>query len=855
MTTCPQFFSDPKRGEINELKKLLITSQHDHWDYLRQREVLKKVIAFMTMGIDVARLFSEMLMACSTSDVVQKKMIYFYLISYAEKNQHLSLLAVNTLQKDCIDHDPAVRGLALKSLCSMKTPNIFEYLEPAVRSGLSDRSEYVRRTAVMGVLRIFRISPESVIGEHSNLSFNTENEVSEFYKIPSSMENESLLRIVFALLNDIEPQVVCNAIFVLNEILASSGGLPVTRGFVIRLLNRLKRFRETSQCIILNILSNYRPSNENEVYDVMNILEDLLKHSSAAVLLATIKCFLILIEFCPLSLISVIKRLRPPLLTLIVSVPVEQCYVVLVHLRHILVLCDREAKSHEQESVASQIFGKDFKLFFLAFHDPVYIKIIKIDLLTLLVSKTTTAFILDELVEYVVIDPNKSVVCKSIEAIGTIAFLFPEYLENVTDQLIGLMQLSKDYITSSCFVVLQRILERKPHYFSKLKHCVECSVTIFKTCQSFASWLWILGKFGHNMPSAPSILEEIVTKGFATDDLQNKEQCHSVTLHEDLWTNNLKSDVVLFELITATMRLLIIRAPEMQIITGKLFDCLLNDDEISFDVRDRVILLYRFLREATANNYALLLFFEKFLHGEKHVELPASVPTRLENIIFPNISISEFNTLSILLDLSTIPMIRSENTINLSGKFISCCFSKEVLLDESETSNKLKALCTSTDLLHIEDSCNEPMKSTLSFKPLQMDTSASVVYNASSFQALWNKTTQSHQFTNQVPFDSSLLTESCTDIIENIKKDFSKAQFHCIAAGSPKEGVYKWFAHGLCIQFHTPITILLKFQIVLLNTKQLCLDIKIHPLDSVSSKHVIHHIAHFNKLFSLLLTP
>jgi hypothetical protein len=88
----------------------------------------------------------------------------------------------------------------------------------------------------------------------------------------------------------------------------------------------------------------------------MNILEDMLKHSSAAVLLATIKCFLILIDFCPLSLTSVIRRLRPPLLTLIISVPIEQCYVVLVHLRHILVLCDREAKSQEEESVGMKYY-------------------------------------------------------------------------------------------------------------------------------------------------------------------------------------------------------------------------------------------------------------------------------------------------------------------------------------------------------------------------------------------------------------------------------------------------------------------------------------------------------------------
>jgi hypothetical protein len=125
-------------------------------------------------------------------------------------------------------------------------------------------------------------------------------------------------------------------------------------------------------------------------------------------------------------------------------------------------------------------------------------------------------------------------------------------------------------------------------------------------------------------------------------------------------------------------------------------------------------------------------------------------------------------------------MIRFENIINLSGKFISCRTSKEIIKNESETSDKLKTLCTSTDLLDTQDSCNDSMKSTLSYELLQMDTSGSVVYNSTSFQTLWNKTTQSHRFTNELPLDNSLLMQSCNDIVENIKRDFSKAQFHCI---------------------------------------------------------------------------
>jgi vesicle coat complex subunit len=45
-------------------------------------------------------LFSEIILICgSTMDLVQKKMSYQYLVSYAETNSELALLAINTLQK------------------------------------------------------------------------------------------------------------------------------------------------------------------------------------------------------------------------------------------------------------------------------------------------------------------------------------------------------------------------------------------------------------------------------------------------------------------------------------------------------------------------------------------------------------------------------------------------------------------------------------------------------------------------------------------------------------------------------------------------------------------------------------
>lgn len=53
-------------------------------DINKKRDVIKKVIAYMTLGIDVSKLYPEMVKASRTEDVVMKKMIYLYLINYAE---------------------------------------------------------------------------------------------------------------------------------------------------------------------------------------------------------------------------------------------------------------------------------------------------------------------------------------------------------------------------------------------------------------------------------------------------------------------------------------------------------------------------------------------------------------------------------------------------------------------------------------------------------------------------------------------------------------------------------------------------------------------------------------------------
>jgi hypothetical protein len=59
------YFTESRKGEINELRNLLKGFAAER-DQARKRDIIKKVIAYMTLGIDVSRLFTEMMLAIET---------------------------------------------------------------------------------------------------------------------------------------------------------------------------------------------------------------------------------------------------------------------------------------------------------------------------------------------------------------------------------------------------------------------------------------------------------------------------------------------------------------------------------------------------------------------------------------------------------------------------------------------------------------------------------------------------------------------------------------------------------------------------------------------------------------------
>lgn len=50
-----------------------------------------------------------------------------------------------------------VRGLALRSLCGLGLESVLEYIENPLKKSFTDVSPYVRRTGVMGILKVRNI--------------------------------------------------------------------------------------------------------------------------------------------------------------------------------------------------------------------------------------------------------------------------------------------------------------------------------------------------------------------------------------------------------------------------------------------------------------------------------------------------------------------------------------------------------------------------------------------------------------------------------------------------------------------------------------------------------------------------
>ena len=96
---------------MNELKEQLASNNMDE-----KKDALKKVIAMMTVGQDVSTLFIDIINCMQQGDIEMKKLVYLYLINYADEKPDLALLAVQSFIRVWMEREMERRTLRTRTL-------------------------------------------------------------------------------------------------------------------------------------------------------------------------------------------------------------------------------------------------------------------------------------------------------------------------------------------------------------------------------------------------------------------------------------------------------------------------------------------------------------------------------------------------------------------------------------------------------------------------------------------------------------------------------------------------------------------------------------------------------------------
>ena len=86
---------------------------------------MKWLLAMMSKGTDASEFFPDVVRNVIVKSVEVKKMVYMYLVRYADANaacREMSLLSINSFQKDLAASNQLIRALALRVMTSIRVP-------------------------------------------------------------------------------------------------------------------------------------------------------------------------------------------------------------------------------------------------------------------------------------------------------------------------------------------------------------------------------------------------------------------------------------------------------------------------------------------------------------------------------------------------------------------------------------------------------------------------------------------------------------------------------------------------------------------------------------------------------------
>ncbi|XP_075875423.1 AP-3 complex subunit beta-2 isoform X3 [Nelusetta ayraudi] len=554
--------SQPLRHD--DLKEMLDSNK----DSLKL-EAMKRIVAMIARGKNASDLFPAVVKNVACKNIEVKKLVYVYLVRYAEEQQDLALLSISTFQRGLKDPNQLIRASALRVLSSIRVTIIVPIMMLAIKEAASDMSPYVRKTAAHAIPKLYSLDPE---------------------------QKDQLIEVIEKLLADKTTLVAGSVVMAFEEVCPER--IDLIHKNYRKLCNLLIDVEEWGQVVIINMLTRYARTQ----FLNPNINESLLEEGSSsdktfygseededdeeekekkaeAVAIAKRKPYVMDPDH------RLLLRNTKPLLqsrNAAVVMAVAQLYFHLAPKAEVGVIAKalvRLLRSHSEvqyvvlQNVATMtikrrgMFEPYLKSFYIRSTDPTQIKILKLEVLTNLANETNISTILREFQTYIK-SMDKDFVAATIQAIGRCATNIGEVRDTCLNGLVQLLSNRDELVVAESVVVIKKLLQMQPEKHSDIiKHMAKLTDNI-QVPMARASILWLIGEYCEHVPKiAPDVLRKMA-KSFTNEE-----------------------DIVKLQIINLAAKLYLTNSKQTKLLTQYVLNLAKYDQ--NYDIRDRA----RFIRQ------------------------------------------------------------------------------------------------------------------------------------------------------------------------------------------------------------------------------------------------------------------
>lgn len=522
------FSTDFKKNE--DLKEMLESNKES-----LKLEAMKRVVGLIAKGKNSSELFPAVVKNVASKNIELKKLVYVYLVRYAEEQQDLALLSISTFQRALKDPNQFIRASALRVLSSIRVPIIVPIMMLAIKEAAADLSPYVRKTSAHAIQKLYSLDPE---------------------------QKEQLIEVIEKLLKDKSTLVAGSVVMAFEEVCPDR--IDLIHKNYRKLCNLLVDVEEWGQVVIISMLTRYArtqftsPWKEGAIFDENNDKTFYESDSEEKKEQTEAKPYIMDPDH------RLLLRNTKPLLqsrNTAVVMSVAQLYWHLAPKHEVNIVTKslvRLLRSHREvqyivlQNIATMsiqrkgMFEPYMKSFYVRSTDATHIKTLKLEILTNLANEANISTILREFQTYVK-SQDKAFAAATIQAIGRCATNISEVTDTCLNGLVLLLSNRDETVVAESVVVIKKLLQTQPTQHSEIiKHMAKLFDNI-TVPMARASILWLMGEYCERVPKiAPDVLRKMAKTFTAEEDIVKLQ---TVNLAAKLYLTNSKQTKLLTQYI------------------------------------------------------------------------------------------------------------------------------------------------------------------------------------------------------------------------------------------------------------------------------------------------------------------